>query len=242
MPRKKGHIFLPNQIPAPMCVGVYTFTPSHMNRRYTFFFFFFFFLYAGNPPWRLELSSTWLADGPHVIWDPKRLSGQQCEPLGYVLASALNGLMCCINLCTRESLDGKQGREVFCNISGVYFFFFVLKSKHTGSAVSCVLTRKVLLLHFRFEIGGFWWQHSVLKLLWLDLHIAHWFAKHSSCDQCSVKNSPRIGVFPLGNSTQLTNCRSCWLQSELNPAFLIMLLVNGPGVFAFWCTLILRWP
>lgn len=42
--------------------------------------------------------------------------GQQCEPLGYVLASALNGLMCRLNL---ESLDSSQGCWEFCNILGL---------------------------------------------------------------------------------------------------------------------------
>lgn len=53
------------------------------------------FYYTGNPPWRPGLSSTWLADGPHVIWDPNRLLGAAvwavriCIGLGFEQAQVL---------------------------------------------------------------------------------------------------------------------------------------------------------
>lgn len=193
IPSKKGYIFLPNQIPAPMCVCVYTFAPSRMNRRYTFFYTL-----------KIHLGDQRRAARDWLVADMSSESrsgcqGQQWEPLGYVLASALNGLMCRLNLCTRESLD--------------FATFW-----------ACVPTWKTLLLHFSLEIWGFWWHHLALNLLWPALHIAHWFVRRLSCDPCSDENNARICVFPHANSTQITNCRSCWhcsccwLRSELNSA------------------------
>lgn len=195
IPSKKGHIFLPNLIPAPMRVCVYTFAPSRMNRRYTFF-----------NTLKIHLGDQRRAARDWLVADMSSESrggcqGQQCEPLGYVLASALNGLMCRLSLCTRESSDSSQGCWEFCNILGPRAY-----------------------LESTFAPFQFWWHLLALNLLWLALHITHWFVRRLSCDPCSDENNARICVFPHANSTQITNCRSCWhcsccwLRSESSSA------------------------
>lgn len=165
------------------------------------------FLYAENSPWRPAPSSTWLAGGWHVIWEPERLSGAAVRAIRICIGIGLNGLMCRLNLCTRQSLDGTQGGWESCNISGLR------------------PTWKIALLHFSFEIWGFWWHHLAPNLLWPALLIARWFVRRLSCDPCPDENNARICVFPHANSTQITSCRSCWhcsccwRRSERNCSF-----------------------
>lgn len=114
MPSKNGHPrFLPNQIPAPMRGDVHICSLLHQPVIHLF----------STLEIHLVDQGCGARDWPmaRMTWEPQSgRQGQQCEPLGYVLASALSGLLCCLHLCTRQASGGKQGQEVFCNISGVY--------------------------------------------------------------------------------------------------------------------------